>query len=361
MGQSNKAKVLILIHSDNGGTYVLAREIAKGIQKDGHVQAVIKQVKAPTNDKLKDIPIATVSELATYDGIALGSPIYFGNMSTAMSDFISKTVDLWTSHSLEGMPATVFMSAGSGAGKDLALQSFWNTLAVHGMVLVANGIRGYEEVDKSIPQGNSVLGTTSLASMKGVERPSISERKMAQLQGENFAKVVLALKGTFNKSSLHVKQEKEVDINDFIKEKGIVLPNVPDPVGNYTPFARSGDIVFISQIALKDGKVLYPGRINKDITENEAKEAVKQTMLNVIAVLKSASGGDLNRVKRCVQLTGIFNTPDGYTHHANLMNPASDLTVEIFGERGRHARGTFGANSIPLNSVVEIQAVFEIE
>lgn len=142
MAQENKPTVLVLIHSDNGGTYELAKEVAKGIEAEQGAVAIIKQVKASDNPKLRSIPLVTVDELDTYDGIAFGSPVYFGNISTAMSDFLSKTVDLWTNHRLEGMPAMVFMSAGSGAGNELAVQAFWNTLAVHGMILVSNGIRG---------------------------------------------------------------------------------------------------------------------------------------------------------------------------------------------------------------------------
>ena len=93
----------------------------------------------------------------------------------------------------------------------------------------------------------------------------------------------------------------------------------------------------------------------------QVKEATELTMLNVISVLNEAVDGDLNRVKRCVQLTGIFNTKDDYTKHADLMNAASNLTVEIFGEKGKHTRGTLGASSLPVNSSVEIQAIFEIE
>ena len=84
---------------------------------------------------------------------------------------MSKTVNLWTKHALEGIPATVFMSAGSGAGKELAIQSFWNSPAVHGMILVPTGIRGNENIDKNIPQGNTVLGITSLNSVKTQKDP----------------------------------------------------------------------------------------------------------------------------------------------------------------------------------------------
>lgn len=360
IAQNNKAKVLVLIHSDNGGTYELAKQISKGIESNGNVQPIIKQVKSSNNTILKDIPVASVEELSSYDGIAFGSPVYFGNISTGMSEFLSKTVNLWTNHALEEMPATVFMSAGSGAGNELAVQAFWNSLSVHGMVLVSNGIRGVEKIDKNIPQGNTVLGVTSLASVKNVERPSSSEKEIAFEQGKNFAKVVFALKGTFHKNS-EIKISQNKSIENVLEEKKIVLPNVPKPAGNYQPFVRSGNLVFINQVALKDGKILYPGKLGVSVDENQVKEATKQTMLNVLAVLKDAVNGDLDKVKKVVQLTGIFNTKDDYTKHADLMNVASDLAVEVFAEKGKHARATFGASSVPVNSSVEIQAIFEVE
>lgn len=360
MAQNNKAKVLVLIHSDNGGTYELAKQISKGIESNVNVQTIIKQVKSSENPKLKDIPVAYVDELSSYDGIAFGSPVYFGNISTGMSEFLSKTVNLWTTHALEGMPATVFMSAGSGAGNELAVQAFWNSLSVHGMVLVSNGIRGVEKIDKNIPQGNTVLGATSLASVKNVDRPSAGEKEIAFEQGRNFAKIVFALRGTFNKNS-EIKILPNKSIEKVLAEKNIVLPNAPKPVGNYSPFVRSGNLVFINQVALKDGRILNPGKLGISVDENQVKEATRQTMLNVIAVLKDAVDGDLDKVKKVVQLTGIFNTKDDYTKHADLMNAASDLAVEVFGEKGKHARATLGASSIPVNSSVEIQAIFEVE
>lgn len=356
----NKANILVLIHSDNGGTYELAKEIAKGIESENNATASLKLVKASQNPNLKKLPVATVEELTYYDGIAFGSPVYFGNISTGMSEFLSKTVPLWTNHALEGVPATVFMSAGSGAGKELALQAFWNSLAVHGMVLVSNGIRGTEELNKAIPQGNSVLGITSMASLKDVERPTKGERHLAELQGKNFAKIAFALKDTHPKKRVPVAEHHQ-NFNDILKQKNITLPQVPKPAGNYQPFVRSGNLVFINQVALKDGKIVNPGKLGVDVNEQQVKDATEVTMLNVISVLNEAVGGDLSRVKQCVQLTGIFNTKDDYTKHADLMNVASDLTVDIFGDKGKHARGTLGASSIPVNSSVEIQAIFEVE
>jgi len=85
------------------------------------------------------------------------------------------------------------------------------------------------------------------------------------------------------------------------------------------------------------------------------------TMLNVLAVLNDALDGDLNRVKRCVNMMGVFNAPDNYANHALLMNAASDLVVELFGDKGKHARSTLGASSIPGNSPVELMTIFEVE
>lgn len=360
LAQKDKTRILVLIHSDNGGTYEMAKEMANGIETHGNSKAIIKLVKSSSLEKLKDLPVASVDELNSYDGIAFGSPVYFGNISTAMSEFLAKTVDLWTHHALEGMPATVFMSAGSGAGNELAVQSFWNSLSVHGMILVSNGIRGNEQIDSTLPQGNTVLGVTSLASAKNVQRPSESERALARIQGENFAKVASALKGTF-KNKIIEKALKTETVDAVLKKKNIQLPDVPKPAGNYQPYVKSGNLVFINQVALKDGKIIHPGKLGVGLDEKQVKEATQQTMLNVLAVLKDAVDGDLDRVKRVVQLTGIFNTREDYTNHADLMNVASDLAVEVFGEKGKHARATFGASSIPVNSSVEIQAIFEVE
>lgn len=146
-----------------------------------------------------------------------------------------------------------------------------------------------------------------------------------------------------------------------IQELGIVLPQAPAPVGSYVPYKRVGNLVFINQVALVDGKILTPGVIGEKVSEEQAKQATRQTMLNIIAVLNQAVDGDLDRVKQAVQMTGIFNTEKGYTQHAMLMNEGSSLLIDIFGDRGIHTRGTLGASSLPIDSPVEIQAIFEVE
>ncbi|MDX5435690.1 MAG: hypothetical protein LPK03_00745, partial [Pontibacter sp.] len=266
----------------------------------------------------------------------------------------------------EGVPATVFMGAGGGAAREAAILSLWSTLAVHGMVLVPTGMRGTAEMDKTIAQGNTVFGTTALAAMPGSERPSESELYLAELQGEALAKFTKALaplrqKATTPTPPAEAPAQRINPVEQRLQELGLQLPVLPQPVGNYVPFTRSGNLVFINQVALKEGKVLHPGVIEQDLTTEQAKEATRQTMLNVLAVLKSATNGDLSRVKQVVQLTGFLNTPTGYTQHAVLMNVASDLAVAVFGEKGKHARAALGVSSIPVNSPVEIQAVFEVE
>lgn len=359
--QENTTQILVLIDSDQGGTYTLAKEIAQGIERWPGAKATIKKVKENQHPALAGIPLVQVEELPNYDGIAFGSPVYFGNMSTEMSAFFAQTIDLWTQRALEEMPATVFMSGGSGAANELALQSFWNTLSVHGMVLIPNGIQGFDAIDKTKTQGNSVLGITSPASIDKGNRPTKEERFLAQNQGEKLARMAEGIKKTRQVQPKIKTKETALDFDQLLKEKNIVLPQLPKPVGNYELYVRSGNLVFINQVALKDGKIFNPGKLGVNVTEEQVKEATKVTMLNVLAILKEAVGGDLNKVQRCVQLIGAFNTVDTYTQHAVLMNPASDLVVEVLGEKGKHTRNTGGASSLPLGSSVSIQAVFEVE
>jgi NAD(P)H dehydrogenase (quinone) len=138
------------------------------------------------------------------------------------------------------------------------------------------------------------------------------------------------------------------------------LPNAPQPVGNYLTYNQSGKLIFINQIALDQGMIKTPGKIDVEVSREDAKAATRQTMLNVLAVLKQALDGDLTKVKKCVQISGHFNTKDDFKDHALILNEASQILVDVFGEAGKHTRGAFGSSSLPLNSPVEIQAIFEI-
>lgn len=156
---------------------------------------------------------------------------------------------------------------------------------------------------------------------------------------------------------------KPVEISEttaHLKRLGIILPPAPNPVGSYSTYKIAGNLVFINQVSLVDGKITTPGIIGKTVSEEQAKEATRQALLNVVAVLQQAAGGNLDNVKQAVQITGIFNTEAGYTKHAVLMNEASNLLIQILGERGVHTRATLGASSLPLDAPVELQAVFEL-
>lgn len=361
-----ETNILVLIYSQNGGTYKMAKAIAEGIQEYPNTKAIIKRVpsinpKEKLNADVEKLPVAVIDELVNYDGIAFGSPVHFANISADMNYFFSQSIPLWTSRALEGKPATVFMSAGSGAGKEAAILSFWNILASHGMIIVPTGIMGTAGLDKTVPQGNTPFGATALTGSTGT-RPSLSELNLAKEQGKALARAASGLKNTENiKTVKTTSAEIKTDINKTLKDNNIVLPEAPKPVGNYVPYTISNHKVYINQVALKEGKILNPGKIGVNVTDEQAKEATYQTMLNVISVLKEACGGDLNKVKQCVQLTGFFNTTPEYTQHAGIMNSASNLTALVFGEKGKHARATIGAVSLPINSAVEIQAIFEIE
>ncbi|WP_306350542.1 NAD(P)H:quinone oxidoreductase [Flavobacterium sp. '19STA2R22 D10 B1'] len=367
MNDTGKTRVLVLFTSQNGGTYKMALAVAEGINSYPNTEAVIKQIPLikpvkVTGKDFEKCPVATIEELPTYDGIAFGSPVNFANISADMHYFFNQTIDLWTSRKLEGMPATVFMSAGSGAGKEAAILSFWNMLALHGMVIVPTGLMATETIDKTVPQGNTPFGASSIGGAGG-KRPSDSELNVARAQGKALAKIANALH-TVDKETVKtdsVKKETTFDVNEQLKKLKIELPVAPMPVGNYVPYVISDNKVYINQVALLNGKILNPGRVGDEVTDQQAKEATYQTMLNVIAVLKVATNGDLNKVKRVVQLTGFFYTNSGYKTHAALMNSASDLAVNVFGDKGKHARATVGAVSLPLDSPVEIQAIFELE
>lgn len=140
----------------------------------------------------------------------------------------------------------------------------------------------------------------------------------------------------------------------------LTLPSVPKPVGNYRPYKIAGKMIYINQIALVDGKILTPGKIGKEVSIDDAKEATKVATLNVLAVLQDAVGGDLANVKQAVQLTGFFNTTSNYADHSKLMNESSDLLIKFLGYRGLHARAAIGAPSLPMDSPIEIQAIFEM-
>lgn len=146
-----------------------------------------------------------------------------------------------------------------------------------------------------------------------------------------------------------------------LAELGIVLPEVAAPVASYVPYVVNGDQVHIAgQLPLRDGALLYPGKVPVDVTVEQAQEAARQSAINILAALDEACDGDLDRVARCVRLEGYVACSDDFTRQSIVMNAASGLMQEVFGERGRHTRVAVGTNSLPLNACVEIAALFAL-
>jgi enamine deaminase RidA (YjgF/YER057c/UK114 family) len=151
-------------------------------------------------------------------------------------------------------------------------------------------------------------------------------------------------------------------IDKRLAELGIVLPTPAKPIANYVPWVRTGNLVYISgQGAMKDGKLEYTGRVGDTVSLEDAIASARLTGINIIAHLRDACGGDLDRVKRVVKLLGLVNCTPAFGDHPKVINGASDLMVEVFGDKGRHARSAVGAPSLPFGLSVEVEAIVEIE
>ena len=148
-------------------------------------------------------------------------------------------------------------------------------------------------------------------------------------------------------------------IEEKIKSLDITLPNPPTPAGSYIPAVKTGNLLFISgQIPMEDGKVLFTGKVSDDNLETAQKSA-RMCAINLLAQMKRELG-NLDRVTRIVRLSGFVNSDPDFYQHPKVINAASDLFFEIFGDKGKHARIALGAGSLPLNSMTEIDAIVEI-
>ena len=151
-------------------------------------------------------------------------------------------------------------------------------------------------------------------------------------------------------------------IDEKLKALGIVLPTPMKPVANYVPWVKSGNMVYISgQGAVVEGKVQYPGKLGGSVSHEEGEQSARLTCINVLAQLREAADGDLSKVKRIVKLVGFVACTPEFTDQPKVINGASDLMVEVFGEKGRHARSAVGVPSLPMNLSVEIEAIVELE
>jgi enamine deaminase RidA (YjgF/YER057c/UK114 family) len=146
-----------------------------------------------------------------------------------------------------------------------------------------------------------------------------------------------------------------------LAELGIELPQAPAPAANYIPFVVTGNLVFVAgQVPVLNGEVKFKGRLGQDMDVDEGYQAARLCGLNLIAQAQAAADGDLDKIKRVVKLGGFVSATPDFTDHPKVINGASDLMAEVFGEAGKHARFAMGAGSLPLDVAVEVDGVFEL-
>lgn len=146
-----------------------------------------------------------------------------------------------------------------------------------------------------------------------------------------------------------------------LRDLGIELPNPAAPAANYVPFTRVGNIVFVAgQICIFNGEIVSRGRLGAEVTKEDGYKAARVCGLNLIAQVGAALDGDLDRVVRVAKLGGFVSAVPEFHDHPEVVNGASDLMVQVFGDAGRHARFAVGAPSLPRNVTVEVDGIFEV-
>ncbi len=151
-----------------------------------------------------------------------------------------------------------------------------------------------------------------------------------------------------------------MSLDEHLKALQIILPEV-QPSGNYLPAVRTGNLLFISgQLPKVEGRIAFKGRVGKDLNIETARRAAKACVTNLLAVLRH-SLGSLEKVKKIVRITGYINTYPGFSEHIKVMDAASDMLVEVFGEAGRHSRVVVGVVELPLGASIEIEMVAEVK
>ena len=149
-------------------------------------------------------------------------------------------------------------------------------------------------------------------------------------------------------------------IEKRLKDLGISIPNAPKPAGSYVPVVLTGKLAFVSgQIPIKDGQVVYQGKVGDTQSIDDAQEAAKLCVINGLAQIE-AYCGTLDNLEKIIKISGFVNSIKDFTEHPKVINAASDLLMKIFGEKGRHSRIAIGVSSLPLNATVEIDMVVEI-
>jgi enamine deaminase RidA (YjgF/YER057c/UK114 family) len=150
-------------------------------------------------------------------------------------------------------------------------------------------------------------------------------------------------------------------IESKLKELGLSLPNPPKPIGAYLPAQLTGNLLYLSGTTcyLENGQLLFTGRVGKELTVDQGYQAARQTMLNLLSVIKDELG-DLDRVERVIKLNGYVNSAPDFDQQPAVINGASELLEKIFGPRGKHARTSIGVSDLPGHIPVEIEMVVQV-
>ena len=147
---------------------------------------------------------------------------------------------------------------------------------------------------------------------------------------------------------------------DRLRDLGYELPSAPSPGGSYLPATRAGALLFTSgQLPFKEGQLPYTGKVGEEVSVEEAREAARLCALNALAVIK-AEAGSLENVRRVAKVTGYVASAAGFNGQPGVINGASDLLNEVFGERGLHARSAVGVAELPLDAPVEVELIVEL-
>jgi len=150
-------------------------------------------------------------------------------------------------------------------------------------------------------------------------------------------------------------------IKERLEKMGIELPKPGKPKFSYIPVRQTGNLVYLSGMDCRlEGELIYKGKLGRDLTTEQGKEAARQTMINILAVLQEYLG-DLERIEKVVKILGFVNSTSDFVEQPYVMNGASDLLVEVLGERGKHARSAIGTNTLPFDTPVEIEIIVEIK
>ena len=150
-------------------------------------------------------------------------------------------------------------------------------------------------------------------------------------------------------------------ISDNLKKLNIEIPNAPNPVGSYVAYKKIGNLLFISgQLPISGDGKMVKGKVGDELTLEDAQKASRLCVINILAQLQKAVNGNLDKVKNCVKITGFVNSTNEFKDQPKVLNSASEILSNVFGDNGKHTRAAVSVNSLPLGAAVEIDAIFEI-